>query len=249
LNALTSEQLAEAFQASEANPLLGLDGRTALLNRLGAVVEAQKEDFGGLEGRLGGLLESIEALGQSGEVAAGKLLTLVLTVFASIWPGRIVLEHHNLGDVWKHSKVSGPGLTDGLIPFHKLSQWMTYSLLEPLIEGGITVTHLDQLTGLAEYRNGGLFIDGGVITLRDPSLASKSHHPSSELVVEWRALTVSLLDRVAREVRENFGMSEEELPLGNILQGGTWSLGRKMADERRPHAKPPLIIESDGTIF
>jgi hypothetical protein len=44
-------------------------------------------------------------------------------------------------------------------------------------------------------------------------------------------------------------MSEEELPLGNILQGGTWSLGRKMADERRPHAKPPLIIESDGTIF
>jgi hypothetical protein len=249
LNALTSERLAEAFQVSESNPLLGLEGRTALLNRLGAVIEAQKDDFQGLEGRLGGLLESIEAAGQSGQVQAGKLLTLVLTVFASIWPGRIIVDHHNLGDVWKHSKITGPGLTSGLIPFHKLSQWLTYSLLEPLKEGGITVTHLDQLTGLAEYRNGGLFIDGGVIALRDPQLAAQSHHPSSELIVEWRALTVALLDRLARGVRETFGMSEEELSLGSILQGGTWSLGRKLAAERRPQAAPPLVIKSDGTIF
>lgn len=249
LNALTAEQLAEAFQVSESNPLLGLEGRAALLNRLGAVVEAQKEDFQGAEGRLGGLLESIEALGQDGEVEAGKLLTLMLTVFASIWPGRIVVEHHNLGDVWKHGKITGQGLTNGLIPFHKLSQWLTYSLLEPLREAGVTVTHLDQLTGLAEYRNGGLFIDGGVISLRDPSLASQSHHPSSELIIEWRALTVALLDRVARGVRDTFGMSEEELPLGSILQGGTWSLGRTLAAERRRHAAPPLVIDSDGTIF
>jgi hypothetical protein len=249
LGALTAEQLGEAFQVAETNPLLGLEGRTALLNRLGAVVEAQKEDFRGLEGRLGGMLESIEALGQGGEVQAEKLLTLVLTVFASIWPGRIVVEQHNLGDVWKHRKVSGPGLTDGLIPFHKLSQWLTYSLIEPLKEGGITVTHLDQLTGLAEYRNGGLFIDGGVIALRDQSVAARAHHPSSELIVEWRALTVSLLDRLACEVRKELGMNEEQLPLGSVLQGGTWSLGRKMAAERRPHANPPLFIESDGTIF
>ncbi len=249
LNALTSELLADSFQVSESNPLLGLDGRTALLNRLGAVVEAQKDDFHGLEGRLGGLLESIEALGQNGKVPAGAILTLVLTVFASIWPGRIVVEHHNLGDVWKHSNITGPGLTDGLIPFHKLSQWLTYSLVEPLGEVGVTVTHLDQLTGLAEYRNGGLFIDSDVISLRDPHLAAQSHHPSSELIVEWRALTIALLDRVAQQVRDTFGMNEEELPLGSILQGGTWSLGRKLAVERRPHAAPPLVIDSDGTIF
>ena len=31
-----------------------------------------------------------------------------------------------------------------------------------------TVTDIDGLTGLAEYRNGGLFIDTGVIVARDP---------------------------------------------------------------------------------
>jgi len=249
LNALTSQELAVAFQVSESNPLLGLEGRAALLNRLGAVVEAQKDDFCGLEGRLGGLVESIEALDQGSGIEAGRLLQLVLTVFASIWPGRIVIESHNLGDVWRHSKVSGPGLTDGLVPFHKLSQWLTYSLFEPLKEGGMQLIKTEQLTGLAEYRNGGLFLDGGVLALRDPQAALRAHSASSELIVEWRALTIALLDRLAQAVRVILEVPESELPLGNILQGGTWSLGRKMAAQRRPEARPPLSIESDGTIF
>ena len=57
----------------------------------------------------------------------------------------------------------------GLVPLHKLSQWLAYSLIEPLQWAGIEVTDIDGLTGLAEYRNGGLFIDTGVLTLRDPS--------------------------------------------------------------------------------
>ncbi|PWS21372.1 DUF1688 domain-containing protein, partial [Enterococcus faecium] len=36
-----------------------------------------------------------------------------------------------LGDCWRHAGVRGPGLTNGWMPFHKLSQWLTYSLLEP----------------------------------------------------------------------------------------------------------------------
>ena len=45
------------------------------------------------------------------------------------------------------------------MPLHKLSQWLAYSLIEPLQRAGIAVTDIDGLTGLAEYRNGGLFID------------------------------------------------------------------------------------------
>ena len=55
---------------------------------------------------------------------------------------------------------------DGLVPLHKLSQWLAYSLIEPLIEAGFSITEIDGLTGLAEYRNGGLFIDAGVLVHR-----------------------------------------------------------------------------------
>ncbi len=88
-----------------------------------------------------------------------------------IWPGRIRLDGISLGDTWRHPAIKRSDETNGLIPFHKLSQWLTYSLVEPLQDAGVTVTDFDGLTGLAEYRNGGLFVDAGVIVLRDPSAA------------------------------------------------------------------------------
>lgn len=250
LSRVSPQKLSDAFQVSDTNPLVGVDGRCSLLNRLGEVIERNPSRFSGAPGRLGGILEPIAALahGDSG-VRAGDLLRFVLETFSEIWPGRINLGGCNVGDVWRHSKVRGAGLTDNLIPFHKLSQWLTYSLLEPLQEAGIAVVALDELTGLAEYRNGGLFIDGGVLALRDPALRQQRHLPSSELIVEWRALTVALLDEVAVSLRKRLGCSELELPLAKVLQGGTWSVGRLMAKARDPLASPPLMIESDGTVF
>ena len=66
---------------------------------------------------------------------------------------------------------------DGLVPFHKLSQWLVYSLIEPLADAGFTITDIDGLTGLAEYRNGGLFLDCGVIEPRDPDLPRRTLDP------------------------------------------------------------------------
>ena len=119
------------------------------------------------------------------------------------------------------------------MPLHKLSQWLSYSLIEPLQRAGIEVTDIDGLTGLAEYRNGGLFVDTGVLALRDPAAAQREHDVDSELVVEWRALTVALLDRLAEVVRGRLSMDRETLPLAHILQGGTWAAGRAIADKRR----------------
>ncbi len=250
LRALTSEKLGAAFQVSESNPLLGLEGRVALLRELGDVVKLYPASFAGAPGRVGGMLEPIAALtGKDGTVAAGKLLPFILDTFGAIWPGRIALGDRNLGDVWRHSQVLGRGETDKLVPFHKLSQWLTYSLLEPLAEANVRVSNLNQLTGLAEYRNGGLLLDSGVLELRDPTEALVRHHPSAELIVEWRALTVSLLDELAALLRARLSKTPDELPLAKVLQGGTWSLGRKFAAERRAHAAPPLAIESDGTVF
>ncbi len=121
--------------------------------------------------------------------------------FGPIWPSRLTLGGVPLGDCWRHPAIVTDDATNGLVPLHKLSQWLTYSLIEPLQQAGLAVTDIDGLTGLAEYRNGGLFVDTGVLALSDPLAAAREHDVASELVVEWRALTVALLDRLALAVR------------------------------------------------
>jgi hypothetical protein len=108
---------------------------------------------------------------------------------------------------------------------------------------------MDGLTGLAEYRNGGLFVDAGVLAARDAALATIALEVDAEAVVEWRALTVALLDRIAPLVKEKLGVAPDAMPLGSILEGGTWAAGRKIAKQKRPDGSPPLTIVSDGTVF
>jgi hypothetical protein len=102
-------------------------------------------------------------------------LTEVLTHLGPIWPGRILLGGIPLGDCWRHPAIKTGDATDQLAPLHKLSQWLTYSLIEPMERAGIEVTEIDGLTGLAEYRNGGLFIDTGVLALRDRAQGAHQH--------------------------------------------------------------------------
>jgi Protein of unknown function (DUF1688) len=238
LLALTREQLAAGFQVSDANPLVGVEGRLALLQGVGRVLP-----------RPGALYDRIAARAEGVTVKATDVLAEVLHGLGAIWPGRLSLAGVNLGDVWPHSSLAGPDAPAHarLVPFHKLSQWLSYSLFEPLEQAGLRVASADDLTGLAEYRNGGLFVDLGVLELRDPKQAEVAHVPGDELVVEWRALTVALLDRLAPLVRTRLG--KPDLPLAKILQGGTWSAGREVAEERRSDGAPPIRITSDGTVF
>ncbi|MCH9000424.1 MAG: DUF1688 family protein, partial [Proteobacteria bacterium] len=184
-----------------------------------------------------------------GTVTAAAILGAVLDGLGPIWPGRIELGGVNLGDVWRHPAVRTGDLTDGLVPFHKLSQWLAYSLIEPLEDAGVAVTGVDQLTGLPEYRNGGLFIDTGVLEPKHDAVLGETHEVGSEVVVEWRALTVALLDVLAPLVRARLGKTEAELPLAKLLEGGTWSAGRRIARDRRPGGGPPITVASDGTVF
>jgi hypothetical protein len=176
-------------------------------------------------------------------------LTELLHRLGPIWPSRLTLGGIALGDCWKHPMLTTADATSSLVPLHKLSQWLTYSLIEPLQTAGIRVTDIDGLTGLAEYRNGGLFVDTGVLAFRDPEAAQQEHEVASSLVVEWRALTVALLDRVADGLRHRLKLDATSMPLAKILQGGTWAAGRMLARERRADASPPVKIISDGTVF
>ncbi len=250
LMALTAGELASGFQVTAANPLVGLEGRAALLNRLGRAVAVAPDIFGQAdEPRPGGLFDVIAAAAVDGKVGAPAILEALLAHLGSIWPGRIALGGVDLGDTWRHPLAQTGDATSGLVPFHKLSQWLAYSLIEPLEWAGYQVVDVDGLTGLPEYRNGGLFLDTGVIALKDPADAGPAHSVDSALVVEWRALTVALLDRIAGPVRERLGLSAEVFPLAKVLEGGTWATGRRLARERRGDGSPPLQVVSDGTVF
>ena len=197
----------------------------------------------------GGLFDHIAAQANDGSIPAPTILSAVLNQLGSIWPSRLELAGVPLGDCWRHPAIKAEDTTAGLVPLHKLSQWLSYSLIEPLQRAGFEVTDIDGLTGLAEYRNGGLFVDHGVLRLRDAADADRAHAVDSLLVVEWRALTVALLDRVAERVRAKLGRTPQSLPLASILEGGTWAAGRAIAFARRPDGSPPLKVISDGTVF
>ncbi|MBW4523498.1 MAG: URC4/urg3 family protein [Scytolyngbya sp. HA4215-MV1] len=249
LQQLSETALAQGFQVSTQNPLVGLSGRVELLQRLGAVVARSPALFGTHPARPGHLVDFLLTQAQDGKLAASTVLNAVLTGLGEIWAGRLTLAGANLGDVWVHPALPSDELGSQLVPFHKLSQWLTYSLLEPLQTLGLTIVDLDELTGLPEYRNGGLCLDLGLLQVKDPGILQQRHLPGSEVIVEWRALTVVLLDRIAAQLRQTLNLSAAELPLVKVLQGGTWSAGRQIAAWLRPGGIPPINLESDGTVF
>jgi Protein of unknown function (DUF1688) len=249
LQQVTEATVAEALQVTAHNPLPGLAGRAALLHHLGKVVAQAPHYFGATAPRLGNLYDFLRAQACQGALSAAQILLAVLDSLSPIWPGRLHIGGVNLGDVWQHPQVTGTGLTAGLVPFHKLSQWLTYSLIEPLQAAGLSVTGIDALTALAEYRNGGLLLDLGVLQPKYPELLEQTHAPASAVVVEWRACTVALFDHLAALLRQSLGCTAQELPLVKLLEGGTWRAGRKIAQARRAGGVPPLHIASDGTVF
>jgi hypothetical protein len=247
----TKADLERAFQVSADNPLAGVDGRVTLLNRLGEACLARPSVFAPKDrARPGGIADSLAAQSSNGTIKAADILRSLLDNLGSIWPSRLTIGRLPLGDAWLYERwrrQDDP--LSCIVPFHKLSQWLTYSLIEPLIARGLDVIQLDALTGLAEYRNGGLFMDMEALSLRDASQAAEIHDVASPLIIEWRALTIALLDRLLPLVRTELDISAEQFPIASMLEGGSWAAGRRIARQQRPDGSPPLKVRSDGTTF
>ncbi len=247
LAAIDAATLARHFQVAPDNPLIGLEGRGALLRRLAAALADHPDLFGRAPARPGNVVDHFVALSKGGRIPAATLLATLIESLAAIWPSGLTVDGFALGDAGRHPAVRTDDATAGIVPFHKLSQWLAYSLIEPLEAAGLTVTGLDALTALAEYRNGGLLVDLGVIRERAP-LAPPLRH-DSEPVVEWRALTVTLIDALLEPVRRELEL-DRSFTLPQLLQGGTWSAGRKIARQLRPpDGPPPIAVAADGTVF
>jgi hypothetical protein len=250
LSRVDARALRSAFQVSISNLLMGADDRAALLNRLGATVQARPERFALADKpRPGGLFDFFARRAGAGPLTAAFILETLLDALGPIWTGRPQLDGVSLGDCWPHPAFASAADVSGYVPLHKLSQWLAYSLIEPLQEAGVTVQALDALTGLPEYRNGGLLVDMSVLVPKNPDQLRVTHEVSSPFVVELRSLTVALLDELAPLVGSRLGLAKDDLLLARVLEGGTWAAGRALARERRPDGGPPFQISSDGTVL
>jgi Protein of unknown function (DUF1688) len=183
-----------------------------------------------------------------------------------IWPkDRTNIRGHPIGDAWPLStlqKLEASQSSDGasgIQPFHKLTQWLTYSLMVPFQRVlGMQWVNAESLTALAEYRNGGLFVDLGALSLKEEALnrglkASGQQLPlfsaGDDVIVEWRAMTIVLLDVLYNMVLARMD-KDVHLTMAQVLEAGTWKSGREIAAQRRPETKSsPILIRSDGTVF
>lgn len=171
--------------------------------------------------------------------------------FSSIWPpSRTQIDGVAIGDAWPCSRLPQPPAVpawEGIIPFHKLTQWLCYSIMVPMSKlMSIHFAGSDLLTGLPEYRNGGLLIDMGLLSLKKPDMerglksfrenAQIKGQPNMEVVplfstddnviVEWRAVTVGFLDELLVEVNKQLGLTSpgDQLTLAQMLEAGTWKV-------------------------
>lgn len=269
LVSFTKEGLAKGFQISETNPLSGEEGRLNLIQNLGKALVSNKEIFGE-DGRPGNLIEYLH----SKTYPDGKTLELsviwdtLMEGFTPIWPkGRVEIDGISLGDAWPlstTSKVGAKEFIDTIVPFHKLTQWLSYSLLVPLQKYGyeFDIKNQSLQTGLPEYRNGGLFVDLGVLSLKEEYLKKglelskeigsstptiPSFKPDDGVIVEWRATTIGFLDYILPLINKEL---DYELSLPQLIEAGSWKSGREIAAKLRPDTKgPPIDLYSDGTVF
>jgi hypothetical protein len=243
LRALDPVRLAAAFQVTIDNPLPALEERTKLVRALGGAVAMAPRIF--RFGRPGGLVDALRATGST--LTAPAILGALIDGLGPIWPPSTTLGDVALGDVWRHPAAGGSGPSEGFVPFHARSQWLSYSLFEPLEGAGFTIQQPGALTGIPELRNGGLLVDLGVLVPKKTSTPEQIQAIGDEMIVEWRALTVALLDRVADGVQKALEKSPQELPLSCVLQG-TWSAGRVVASKLRPNGTPPIRVADSALL-
>jgi hypothetical protein len=202
------------------------------------------------------------------EINYETLWSTLQTVLLPVWPAsRTHIDGHPLGDAWPlqvladdAERTAQKSKCAHIQPFHKLTQWLAYSLTVPferLLNVKWANMHLG--TGLPEYRNGGLFVDLGVLTLK-PDAEERGRQNSgsglpafeatSDEIVEWRAMTVALLDKLHAQIMDSDEFSGVRLSLAQVLEAGSWKAGRELAAEKRPETRSsPILILGDGTLF
>ncbi|OAP58282.1 hypothetical protein AYL99_07372 [Fonsecaea erecta] len=260
---MSEDTMQQGFQIFRTNEMTAFSSRVTLLNRLGVSLLNLTHIFGPT-GRPGGLVDYLLANAVGSNVLDFAFLWQTLQqLLLPVWPeNRPHIAGRPIGDAWPlrvlaQTTTGTKPLTGAIQPFHKLTQWLAYSLKVPflrLLDLRWTNEHLS--TGLAEYRNGGIFVDIPVLRLkpdalrRGQSLSGQvlpQFEATGDEIVEWRAMTVALLDELHKILVEKKNVP---VSLGQMLEAGTFKAGRELAAQFRPATRSsPILIAGDGTLF
>ncbi|KKK21962.1 hypothetical protein P175DRAFT_0442671 [Aspergillus ochraceoroseus IBT 24754] len=267
LRDMSIETLYRGFQIDEdKNPLVGASARVEIIQKLGKSM-LNHEDIFGPKGRPGLLVDCLTSTGGD-KVDYSLLWSILQKTLIPIWPSdRTRIAGNLVGDAWPLSVLAKdrsirtqPPETATIQPFHKLTQWLAYSLKVPFERLlSLSWTNAELGTGLPEYRNGGLFVDMGVLTLKPEAMEkglriSRSALPcfgaGDDEIVEWRAMTVALLDELHQRILSSARFGDVRLSLPQVLEAGSWKAGRELAAAKRPETKSsPILNSGDGTLF
>ncbi|KAL7815849.1 DUF1688 domain-containing protein [Trichoderma gracile] len=265
LSKLTEDAFVHHFQVGPQNPIVGSASRIELLNSFGKSLLSLPEIFGA-NGRPGLLVDHLLAISKDNDLDYEALWDILQRLLLPAWPSnRPRINGHPIGDAWplrvlQERSGDSENPTAGIHPFHKLTQWLGYSLTVPFMKVlKRQWVNIDKGTGLPEYRNGGLFVDMGVLKLKPDVLAQGLEasgqalplfSSTGDVIVEWRAMTVALLDELHKHINDLLAPREVSLSLPQLLEAGSWKSGRELAAKHRPETRSsPILIDGDGTLF
>lgn len=245
---LEDDEIAWGLQLDRNLDSEAIGSITALLRRLGEAAGLRPDLFeaGGVT-RPGHLVDRFFAGSADEPVQLPALLGALLDGLSPMWQGGAKLDDVTLGDAWRHAALLQDWDAPGIVPFHLPAQEMAYALVEPFAWVGVEVSGLDGLTGLANPEHAALFLDTGVLEIKDGADAEAEGAAALDRAIELRALTVALFDRLAEALREKLEAPDGALPLTCIMAGGTLPAGRQVLVENGEfHRKTARILAAGG---
>lgn len=199
------------------------------LKRFGEALALRPDLFSKDDATRPGLL-AVELANKSGEAVSARIvLDKLLEALAPVWVGGAEAGDIMLGDSFRHS--GDAGIAEGTVfPFHMAAQEMVYALVEPFAWAGFEVADLELLTAPADDTHASVFTKSGVLKIKDGP-QTPMEDSVRDRMVEIRAATLALTDRLADLLRRELDVPAEQLPLTCILEGGTCRLGTRILEE------------------
>ncbi|MEP3046708.1 MAG: DUF1688 family protein [Roseibium sp.] len=242
---IPSDELAAGLQW---DPFTGDDGIQNMqrhLKRFGEALALRSDLFGeGQITRPGLLAKRLAEIGK-GTVDATAVLDQLLEALVPVWDGGAVLEEITLGDSFAHSADANRG---EIMPFHLCAQEMVYSLVEPFAWAGCEVANLESLTSPSDLDHAALFTGTDVLQVRD-GFENSDLGTNQDRMVEIRAVTIGLMDKMADMLRTELDVASDQLPLTCVLEGGTSRAGAQILRENGPQVQNLGSFMNPGSVF
>ncbi|MBD8892340.1 DUF1688 family protein [Roseibium litorale] len=200
--------------------------------------------------RPGHVLDRLWADAEDGMVPAADCLELLLDGLSPLWQGGASLGEVLLGDCWQHSWLVLDEEAPGLVPFHLPAVQIAYSFIEPLAWAGVLVSGLEELPGLADLNHVFFFLETGALrVLPSQDAGAGSPQAAVDLMIELRAMSLVLLDKLAALLRERLEASVEELPLTCLMAAATVPASRELAGKNPAQLEKAAESLGGGGVF